>query len=105
MAKIKTVIGYATSVEIRPSVYEEQITEKTYYGEVLRNNRRLQSSDSINDDVTISNEISIVADPFMNHNIYAMRYLTYQGVKWKITNVDVQYYPRLNLSLGGIYNE
>ena len=33
-----------------------------------------------------------------------MKYVTYMGVKWKVENISVQF-PRLVLSLGGIYNE
>ena len=81
----------------------EQITERNYYGDVIRNARRLQSADKVNDDINISNEISIVADPYANDHFYAIRYVVFQGAKWKVSNVDVQY-PRLILSLGGLYN-
>ena len=81
----------------------EQITERNYYGDVIRNTRRLQSADKVNDDINISNEISIVADPYANDHFYAIRYVVFQGAKWKVSNVDVQY-PRLILSLGGLYN-
>jgi hypothetical protein len=32
-----------------------------------------------------------------------MLYVEFMGTKWKITNVEVQY-PRLILSVGGVYN-
>lgn len=102
MAKWYGKIGYADTVEIEPGVWEEQITEHEYYGDVIRNTRMLQNSGGINDDVNIGNQISIVADPYANEHIYAMRYVEFMGTKWKVTNVDVQY-PRLILSLGGLY--
>lgn len=104
MAKFYGVIGYAKTVETAPSVYEEIFTERQYYGDVNRNNRRLQNSGQVNDDVTISNEISIVADPYANENFHDMRYVEFMGAKWKITNVEVLP-PRLILSIGGVYNE
>lgn len=105
MAKWFGNIGFGVTEEKAPGVWEETIITRQYYGDVIRNNRRLQSSsESINDDITINNEISIVADPFAGENIYAMRYVEFMGAKWKITNVDVQY-PRLNLTIGGVYNE
>lgn len=103
MPKFYGAVGYAETVEISPGVWEEQITERNYYGDVIRNTRRLQSADKINDDINISNEISIVADPYANDHFYAIRYVVFQGAKWKVSNVDVQY-PRLILSLGGLYN-
>lgn len=102
MAKWYGKIGYADTVEIEPGVWEEQITEHEYYGDVIRNTRMLQNSGGINDDINIGNQISIVADPYANEHIYAMRYVEFMGTKWKVTNVDVQY-PRLILSLGGLY--
>lgn len=103
MAKYYGVIGYAETVETAPGVYEEQITERNYYGELVRNTRRLQTSDQVNDDINIANEISIIADPFATQNFHAMRYIKFMGAKWKITNVEVRY-PRLILTIGGLYN-
>lgn len=96
-------IGYAETVETKPGVWKEQITERDYFGDLIRNTRRLQSSDKVNDSVDISNEISIVSDPYANENFHSMRYAKFMGTKWKITTVDVQY-PRLILTLGGEYN-
>lgn len=103
MAKWYGNIGYAELVEVKPGDWREQITARPYFGDVIRNTRMLQNSGQINDNVNIGNQISIVADPYANSHIYDMRYVEFQGSKWKITNVDVQY-PRLILSLGGLYN-
>lgn len=103
MAKIYGVIGYGKTVETTPGVWEEQITERPYYGELVRNTRRLQTSDALNDNINVANEISIVADSFANENFHAMRYVEFMGAKWKVTNVEVQY-PRLILTIGGVYN-
>lgn len=104
MAKWYGKIGYAETVETEPGDYNEEIIEKSYFGEVIRNARTLQNSgNSTNHDVNISNQISIVADPYANNHIFAMRYVEFQGAKWKISNVDIQY-PRLTLTVGGLYN-
>ena len=103
MAKFYGKIGYANTVETKPGVYEEQIVERSYYGDLIRNTRRLQSADQVNDDINISNEISIVADPYATNNFHTMRYAVFVGTKWKISNVEVSY-PRLILTLGGVYN-
>ena len=103
MAKFYGKIGYANTVETKPGVYEEQIVERSYYGDLIRNTRRLQSADQVNDDINISNEISIVADPYATNNFHTMRYAVFMGTKWKISNVEVSY-PRLILTLGGAYN-
>lgn len=103
MAKFCGIIGYEITVETEPGIYEETIVENQYYGDVIRNTRRLKEGNKVNDDVTISNQVSIIADPFANNNFHAMRYIEFMGTKWKITEVEVQY-PRLILSIGGLYN-
>ena len=103
MAKYYGAIGYAVTEETSPGIYEEMIKEYQYYGDVIRNSRRLNGATKVNDDITISNQISIVSDPFASNNFHMMRYATYMGSKWKITEVEVQY-PRLILTLGGLYN-
>lgn len=103
MAKFFGPIGFATTVETRPGVWTEKIVERNYRGDVIRNTRRLQTADQVNDDINISNEISIVADPFANGNFHSMRYIGFVGAKWKISSVEVKY-PRLILTLGGVWN-
>ena len=103
MAKWCGVIGYAETKETKPGVWEEQITERKYFGDLIRNNRRLQGSQNLNDDITISNQISILSDPYAVQHFHAMRYAELFGTRWKVSSVDVQY-PRLILELGGLYN-
>lgn len=104
MAKWFGAIGFAETVETVPGVWEEQITEHKYYGDLTRNTRRLQSTDQLNDNINVANELSIVADPFARQNFHAMRYAELMGAKWKIANVEVQY-PRLLLTIGGLYTD
>lgn len=105
MAKWYGVIGYGETVQTSPGVWEDKITERAYSGDFIRNtNRWSASSTSTNDDLNINNQISIVVDPFADKNFHSMKYVTFMGTKWKITNVEVQY-PRLILTMGGVYNE
>ena len=103
MAKWYGEIGFAETVETKPGVWVEQITKRNYYGDVTRDSRRLQAADKLNDNVNISNQISIISDPYANENFHSMRYAFYMGTRWKITDIEVQY-PRLNLILGGVWN-
>lgn len=103
MAKFYGEIGYITTVEQRPGVWVPKITERLYKGELIRNTRKLQGVDKVNDDINIANDVSILADPFAYENFHSMRYVKFMGTKWKITSVEVQY-PRLLLTLGGVYN-
>lgn len=105
MAKFFGTIGFNKgAVETSPGVWEQQIVERQYYGDLLRNSRRLQPTDQLNDNINVSNEISIIADPYANTNFHSMRYVEFMGAKWKISNIEVQF-PRLILTLGGVWNE
>ncbi len=103
MAKWFGKIGYANSQETRPGVWELSIEEREYYGDTVRNVRRLENASKVNDDIAVAVDISIVADPFAYNNFHTMKYVEYMGSKWKVSSVDPQY-PRLVLSLGGLYN-
>lgn len=103
MAKWSGVIGYAVTEETSPGIYEEKIIEHKYTGNVLQNTRRLQSSGQVNDDIEVTNRISIVSNPFARKNFHSMRYISFMGTMWKVSSVDVKY-PRLILSIGGVYN-
>ena len=103
MPKFCGNIGYAISKETTPGVWIEDIVERQYFGDVYRNTRKLQSGNQVNDSIDISNEISILSDPFANENFHSMRYVTYMGAKWKVSSVEVRY-PRRILTVGGLYN-
>lgn len=97
-------IGFGAPKETRPGIWEQTKTiERTYYGDLIRNYRRTDSSDKVNNDIAFNNQISIIADAFANRNIINMLYAEFMGTKWTITGVDVQEH-RLILSLGGKYN-
>lgn len=103
MAKFHGMIGYAETVDRGDGIHEEQFTERKCSGDLLQNSRRLDSSDKVNDDISIANEISILANPYAVQNFHSMRYAEFMGTKWKIISVRVSY-PRLILTLGGVWN-
>lgn len=99
-------IGFAETVETSPGVWEEVLVPHNYYGDVVRNSRRYESSsDKLNDNLNITNQFSIVADAYAYQNFHKMRYVEWMGAKWKITSVDATNRPRLILEVGGVYNE
>lgn len=98
-------IGLFTQVETAPGVWEERIVEKECYGDVVRDNRRFQNHSQLNDDITISNSFSIVADKEAYTYFHNIRYVNYMGTKWKVESVDASNPPRLILDVGGVYNE
>lgn len=104
MAKWCGKIGYAiTTTQPGTGVYIDEIVEKHTVGDAIRISNRWNNANSVNGNISISNRISIVADPYAVQNCHAIRYAEFMGALWKVTDVEVQY-PRLLLTLGEVYN-
>lgn len=106
MNKWYGIIGYnGETVEAEPGVWKQQIVERPYYGDIIRNARLLQQNpNGINDNINVTNQISVVADPYAYQNFHSMLYVEFMGAMWKVSNVDATQQPRLILTLGGLYN-
>lgn len=104
MAKFYGKIGFALTVETAPGVWMDDIIERPYYGDMIQVNKKWEDANKVNDDLALNNRISIYSDHFASENCHAMKYVRFMGAKWKISNIEVNY-PRLILSIGGLYNE
>lgn len=105
MAKFFGNIGYREVKEVRPGINLPVITEREYFGDVLRNiSQQQESSTTENDELRLSNEISVIADQWAYECFAAIAYIEYMGVKWKVSKVEVRP-PRLHLFMGGVYND
>lgn len=103
MAKFYGKIGYAENVRTAPGVTEEQIIERDHFGEIMITSRRMEEGEKVIPDISVGNYISIVADAYANEHFFAMKYATWAGTRWTVSEVTVQR-PRLLLRLGGVYN-
>lgn len=103
MTRFSGKVGYGVTVETSPGVHVDQITEFTYFGDVVRNSLQFRAGESVNNDLSVSNSISIVADAYANENFFAIRYVVWAGAYWAVSEVEIQS-PRLLLRLGGVYN-
>lgn len=103
MAKYYGAIGFKESVETSPGIWEDRITERYYYGNLEHNSRRWENSGNQNDDLSISNRLSIIADAYAYQNFHAIVYAQFMSIKWKVNTVEVEH-PRLVLQIGGEYN-
>ena len=99
------VVGYGELSETLPGsgVWEDVITEVNYSGDVLRDTRNLDPADKVNDDLSVNNSISIVADAQAVNHFHKIKYIVWQGIRWTVDSVEVRP-PRLLLTLGGVYN-
>lgn len=96
-------IGYGIPTENPPGVWTDVIVERNYTGDVLKNYEKVSKGQSINDDIDVSNRLSILSDPFAIEHFHKIKYVKWLGAYWKVYSVEVQY-PRLILAIGGVYN-
>jgi len=104
MAKWRGQVGFCVPKETDVDVWTEEIIERSYYGDVLRNTKTPYDTKQINEGFNVSNRISFIADPYAKENFYRMKYITFAGTKWEISNIEVDTYPRMVVSLGGLWN-
>jgi len=103
MNKWVGVIGFAVNEETAPGVWEDTITEKKLTGDIIDVRVRRSDSQDINTNVNVSAKISVVINPYLRDHLDKLRYLSYFGSYWKISDISVEF-PRLVISLGGVYN-
>lgn len=101
--KFYGAVGFVEAVKKRAGVIAPSPIEYNYSGDVMKRSIRYQNAENVNDNIGVQQQISIVADPYARNHVGSMRYVKWMGTAWKITDVSVQY-PRLILTLGGIYN-
>ena len=103
MAKFHGSIGFDTGSMSANGIYTETITEREYIGDFLRNSKSWENGQSLNDNLTLSTRVSIVSDPFAYANLPAIKYVKWEGIKWKVTRVELER-PRLIMTVGDVYN-
>lgn len=106
MAKFIGAIGYAEQTETAPGVFEDVIVERQCSGDLIRNSRRLSEDSSgfvLNQDLSVGNSVSIVADAYAMNHFFAVRYIKWSGAYWTVSTVEVQP-PRLLFRMGEVYN-
>ena len=104
MAKFFGIVGYAEMKETSPGVWTEEIIERSYKGDITKNSKRNEGGEYLNDNIRLSNTISILCDAYAYEHFFAIKYVEWMGAKWKVTDVEVKR-PRLILSIGGVYND
>lgn len=105
MARFYGAIGFTMgTMETKPGVWTDVITVRNYYGDVMKRRLSWEKGESINDNIKIGNQFSILADEYAETHMYAMKWIEWKGAKWKISSVEIER-PRMILTIGDVYNE
>ena len=78
-------------VEVEPDVFEPKLVSKIIKGGCRSDRYGRQNGDkSTIDNITITNQLSIVANQFLMKHIANLLYVKFQGVKWKVVSYNIK---------------
>ena len=103
MARYYGVVGFSNPTEVSPGIWEDVITERSYFGTVTKDVAKWKASENLHNDFSVANVIDILADGYAFDNISAIRYIHWSGADWSIADVEISR-PRLTIRLGGLYH-
>ena len=96
MAKWYGSIGFSTQIETSPGIWETTIEEISgYTGDLITYSIKTQTDNSVNDGIVMANDISIIADPFISMNCGFIKYVTMNGIKWKVNSISSNF-PKID---------
>lgn len=96
-------IGFGTSVEVSPGVWDDDIIERDYLGDVLQSTERLESGNSINPKFHTTTSVSVLSDGVLKERYSDVRYIIYLGVRWKVSSI-IHKWPRIEMFIGEEYH-
>ena len=103
MRKFAGYVGFVLDTEVKPGVFMPRAVEKFYKGEINNQYRRWDQQQEVSDQLTLSEEITIVTNSYLLENIGAIRYVVRHGTRWAVKSIGIKA-PKIVLTLGGEYN-
>lgn len=104
MAKFHDKVGFLISYDNqRTGMVETRAIERPYYGRILEHTRRWDSSEHVNDDLSVSNQIAITANDYAFKHMSSIAYVKFMGGYWKVASIRIKH-PEIILTLGGVWN-
>lgn len=104
MARYHDKVGFLIPRDNQETGIADSVpVEKSYYGRVLEHTRKWEASESVNDDLTVSNQIAITANDYAFRYMSNIAYARWMRGYWKVTSIRVKA-PEIILTLGGVWN-
>lgn len=105
MTRFHGLVGFVSQGEVSPGVWEANIiTKRYYYGNMIRDSYSIvPTSDSTNDNLKLSNQLSVVADSYMLSHLPDIKFVMVKGVSWRVSSIEVDH-RRVIMRLGEVYN-
>lgn len=96
-------IGFSMQVETSPGVWDDQITERDYIGDVIQRTERLDAEGVILPRYRVTTSISVLSDGVLKERYSDARYVSLHGINWVIASI-IHKFPRMEIYLAEEYN-
>lgn len=105
MPKFSGIVGYEIQTETAPDIWQSEIVERKYRGDVVQTAWHSQAAaSSLNDNPSLNCQIEIVADAFAWMHYGSIKYVVYENSKWKVSSIQIRR-PKLILNFGSLWND
>lgn len=95
-------LGFITTVDKGHGIRGKESVERYYYGDLKRISWHRADPQAVNTGLNISNQLSIMGDPFLDENLSDLKWVEFKNKKWAVTNVEVEP-PRIVITMGDLY--
>lgn len=102
MSRFSGKLGFVMTRETEEGVWLENFVEIPVKGIIRSLYARNDNSSSVNTNLRLTNEISILMDTKIETYLETLKYVVWKGSKWEVQSIGVNY-PRLTINLGGLY--
>ena len=102
MSRFSGKLGFVITRETEEGVWLEDFVELQVKGTIRSLYVRNDNSSSVNANLRLTNEISILMDTKIKVYLETLKYVIWKGSKWEVQSIGVNY-PRLTINLGGLY--
>ena len=104
MARYHGKVGFLIPTDNQETgIAEPEAVEKPFFGKIIEHTRRWETTDHLNDDLALNNQISITANDFAFEHASSIAYAEFMGDFWKVSSIRVKR-PEIILTLGGVWN-
>lgn len=102
MSRFSGKLGFVMTRETEEGVWLEDFVELPVKGTIRSLYIRNDNSASVNTNLRLTNEISILMDTKIEIYLKNLKYVIWKGSKWEVQSIGVNY-PRVTINLGGLY--
>ena len=102
MSRFSGKLGFVMTRETEEGVWLDDVVELPVKGTIRSLYARNDNSSSVNTNLRLTNEISVLMDTKIKIYLETLKYVVWKGSKWEVQSVGVNY-PRLTINLGGLY--